>query len=962
MADALSELSGQPPDDPEKQAIVTDFLDYTEFLPSDLFRSLSLIGKLDETYQNDADKVHVLTKQYGALPSLGPLNRPDPQTLRKEIVQNLNHALQSRESAYGEASRLCTVMDTLYDRLVGIKDKLAAMPLPPSRDPTPSVVSPNSTRSRRANVERAPRLKLFMDGEKGGPGLKSSGRKNRIRSIIVPGEVMPPFDAASPSPSAGSESEAERPPAPARKPSTPAPRRRKPSEEDAESNSDNIKLSQSGRKKSSPKKAVSQKIKIPKSRPRGMMGTNVHSTVAGISVSNAMAALTPPPEDPRPGSEWAPWLELTQWELHMVRRMMKKNANWEPSDTMKNRELVKKGRGLENLKKAQAEAKANGEEVLHQPAHHSERVAAAIEATEKLRDQVAMETGDAGDVEMQDAEPVPVPAPEPVLELTSEHAAEPSAEPPTPPPPAPEPMSEIAPETVPASEEPAPETVKNKGMALNEKKKKKREKGRKDKGLREQEAQERLRMEEASRKINDAGKSVAEFDFGSSLITLPPRGAAKKPKKRKRDSQAQKDKSVGSDAANGERSLSQAEPKTPASTEPAPKKLKLNPPASLPAPAAPPSPAPASAVSPKTNIAMTTNYVPIAPAGPVEPEPRPKKLKRKVPAASQPDRAETPSQTSNAQKAPSKPAPAEPKPVPGATSTEQNDTSAQPPPQDTANEVESAKTPTYVETPTTKAVPHRNTTTPATTRKPTNKNSTPPPTRQTRNSLSIKLTNKKAASAELTPAPASAPAAPTPSRDRRSSLRRASAASLVSQNVAAAASTPRAATASKVAQQTPGTAAGRRERRSNAGVSAAATTTATPVDKSAAGKGKTGATADKPKSKSTPTSTTAARKKSSVGSASGVAAAARRKSSSKGNIRLAGGNRRAEEEEDEEEDRWCLCGDVSHGTMVECDGGCVEQWFHVGCVGIEDLPARAKKWFCPNCRKMLGVRETGEKL
>ena len=824
------------------------------------------------------------------------------------------------------------------------------MPLPPSRDPTPSVVSPNSTRSRRANVERAPRLKLFMDGEKGGSGLKSTGRKNRIRSIIVPGEVMPPFDAASPSPSAGSESEAEHPPAPVPKPSTPAPRRRKFSDEGHESNSDNIKLNQYGRKKSSPKK-TSQKTKIPKSRPRGMVGTNVHSTVAGISVSNAMAALTPPPQGPQPGSEWAPWLELTQWELHMVRRTMKKNANWEPSDTMKNRELVKKGRGLENFKKAQTAAKSKGEKVVHQPAHHSERVAAAIEATEKLRDQVAMETGDVGEAEMQDAEPVS--APELATDIASDHALEPETEPPPAPAPAPEPLLETAPETEPAAKQPMPGTVKNKGMVLNEKKKKKRDKGNKDKVFREQEAQERMRMEEASRKINDAGKSVAEFDFGSSLITLPPREAALKSKKRKRNSQAQKGKSTESHTASGEKSLSLAEPKTPASAEPVPKKLKLNPPAPLAAAAAPPGSAPASAVSPKTTN-TTSNYVPIAPAGPVESVPPPKKSKKKSSAAPHPGPAKIPSQITKVPKASLPPAFAETGPAPAEQGRDV--TEGHTPAEDTANDLPPATTPSHVETPATKQSLRKK----DTTNNSTNKNN-PHPTRQTRNSLSLKLTNKKAASAEPTPtaAPTSATTAPT-SRDRRSSLRRASAASLATQQNVAAASTPVSASASRLAQQTPGTAAGRRERRSTAAVPAAAT--ATPVDKSGAGTGK-GTWVDKLKSKSTPAPTTVVRKKSSVGSASGGTGAvfARRKSSSKGTIRLPGNGKQQGQEQggEEEDERWCLCGDVSHGTMVECDGGCVEQWFHVGCVGIDDLPARTKKWFCPSCRKRLGVGVTG---
>ena len=38
------------PEDPDAQTTINDFQDYTEYLPSDLTRSLRLIGVLDESY------------------------------------------------------------------------------------------------------------------------------------------------------------------------------------------------------------------------------------------------------------------------------------------------------------------------------------------------------------------------------------------------------------------------------------------------------------------------------------------------------------------------------------------------------------------------------------------------------------------------------------------------------------------------------------------------------------------------------------------------------------------------------------------------------------------------------------------------------------------------------------------------------------------------------------------------
>ena len=95
------------------------------------------------------------------------------------------------------------------------------------------------------------------------------------------------------------------------------------------------------------------------------LGTNVHSSMGGgVSVHNALMALEPPPADAKPGSEHAPWLRLTDWEMMMLRKRMKKNAKWRPSESMVKVELIGFGRGPHNYWEAKKKAEAEGVEFI----------------------------------------------------------------------------------------------------------------------------------------------------------------------------------------------------------------------------------------------------------------------------------------------------------------------------------------------------------------------------------------------------------------------------------------------------------------------------------------------------------------------------------------------------------------------------------------------------------------------
>ena len=300
-----------PTPNPDAQTTVNDFLDYTEFYPSDLVRSLTLIGDLDATYAEAVQQVHELTSLYCKLPQLPDRERPDPALLRKQIAQQLQKAINQREYAYTEAARLYEVTVRHCQRSSIIKRKLQAQPEPPSRDPTPPPVSPSAL---KRSYER-PRLHLNFDGAR--KHLTPNPNRGRQRAYSI---------------TSSDESD--------------APRRGHPPDR--------------------PRKAQTYKDRQhkPRSRPPGVAGTNVHSSIAGISTSNALAKLTPPPADARPGSKWAPWLKLTEYEMAVLRKQMKKNAVWTPSLTMVNRELERKHRTRADYEQELARCEAAGEQLL----------------------------------------------------------------------------------------------------------------------------------------------------------------------------------------------------------------------------------------------------------------------------------------------------------------------------------------------------------------------------------------------------------------------------------------------------------------------------------------------------------------------------------------------------------------------------------------------------------------------
>jgi hypothetical protein len=315
----MADLDGGVANDPDAQATVTDFLDYTEYLPSDILRSLTLIRGLDETYQTNSDQVHDLTKVYGSLPSIAPAARPDGLQLRNQISINLDTALNARESSYAEACRLFDVADRHYNRLNSIINKLHALPKPPSRDPTPDKsLSPEVKRSRSGRkIEHGTSTqRLTLNPPRAPTALLSRPRGHRI---TVPGEVLPAWNPDSPIPSTEVSDLESDEPSPVRP---------------------TIKLKQAKPPKLTTETAAPKRERressIPYRKP------------------------TPPPEDAEVGGKYRPWIRLTEWEMYKLRKKMKKNHNWDPSDVMIQRTLETKGRGWGNYYAAKTDAQKNG--------------------------------------------------------------------------------------------------------------------------------------------------------------------------------------------------------------------------------------------------------------------------------------------------------------------------------------------------------------------------------------------------------------------------------------------------------------------------------------------------------------------------------------------------------------------------------------------------------------------------
>lgn len=322
----------EPPSDPDAQAAITDFLDFTEYLPSDVARSFTLVEELEHKHVQATAAVRRLIASYQKLSSRALVEALDTSNIKTSISEKLNLAIHTRALAEAEARRTAVNVARHQQKLFQIQAKLDCLY---ESFPSAQEEAAAASHTVSAQATKVPKITIRL----GEQGVHKGSRVKRGPRITVPGEVLAPnefdWDTLESETEVSATPEAESVPAAQRRPSANGP------------------------------KKIRLKVPKPQSgprppRPAGVMGTNVHSQVAGISTSNALAKLQPPPEDAPLGSEHRPWGRLTQFELAKLRKRMKKNAVWQPSTTMINRELTTVGRSLAFYKAAKAEAEAAG--------------------------------------------------------------------------------------------------------------------------------------------------------------------------------------------------------------------------------------------------------------------------------------------------------------------------------------------------------------------------------------------------------------------------------------------------------------------------------------------------------------------------------------------------------------------------------------------------------------------------
>ncbi|KAM5450987.1 hypothetical protein MaudCBS49596_004098 [Microsporum audouinii] len=317
---ALGELFIEGPSDPDAQATVTDFIDYTEYLPSDLVRSLTLIRGLDERYINATASVHELTKVYGELPTLPAESRPQPHILRRQISEQLRRAVNARESAYAESCRLYDLVDHYVDRLGSIKSKLCAIlaNLGLEKDEEAAEKRPGTAEG----TATTPRITLRVDGQKSqgtvrrqDTAAQKKGRNQKLPATPKPGVALSetPGTASGLLPAIPSDQALEK----------------------------------------------TKKEKQPKNRKPARPADKPPTEAA-----KPAPILEPPPADAVIGGEYRPWLRLTEWEMARLRKKMKKNNVWQPSDVMIQRELALGARGWDGYLAAKQKAEEEGTEFV----------------------------------------------------------------------------------------------------------------------------------------------------------------------------------------------------------------------------------------------------------------------------------------------------------------------------------------------------------------------------------------------------------------------------------------------------------------------------------------------------------------------------------------------------------------------------------------------------------------------
>ncbi|KAI5847783.1 hypothetical protein DFP73DRAFT_592629 [Morchella snyderi] len=284
-------------EDLETHATAREFVDYTEYLPSDIRRSLELINSLHEQYGYYTAQLQTLTKEFRTLQAELPVSNGFARTvtdkeleLRLRISRAMNAALRARLEGAAEAAKMHQNVDRHYSRAIAIRSKLDEITIP-SRDPTP--VSPRKPRVKEKSDDQHYKITLRLNNERTlAPTARGGGGRRRNYNPTPRSRQPPPTPANN--------------------------------EDDWEDMPDTVVKP----KKKKPTSGTIKRGPKPPTDPPFSGGAQARY------------------EDGNPiPSHLLPWNRLTNEELARLRKRMKKNAGWTPSVTMIIRELESLGRG-----------------------------------------------------------------------------------------------------------------------------------------------------------------------------------------------------------------------------------------------------------------------------------------------------------------------------------------------------------------------------------------------------------------------------------------------------------------------------------------------------------------------------------------------------------------------------------------------------------------------------------------
>ncbi|KAK6344561.1 hypothetical protein TWF696_008192 [Orbilia brochopaga] len=321
----LPSVLTSPDANPDARSVVSEYIDYTEYLHCDITRSLSLINKLDSDYGLCAAAVHEVASDYCALVDGGALSETssvDPamlervRDLRQGIANPLNLGLADREESAAEAIRLYETVDRHFNRLSDIIRRLQKINVVPRQ---PSVQEKNQDKGAAKHSDPQMRITLRLDGQRrtSVPSAPARYANARVSSFPIKTQTS-------------------------RSRATPRFTDEKPTQRSQMA---------SNRKANDQKTSFSYLQNIQPAEPESSDDSDwdtLPNPPAFISETDRKSTLTHCfTEDGRR----LPWFELQPTELAILRKRMKKNSSWQPSDAMMLKQLEMLGRGLRGFRK-----------------------------------------------------------------------------------------------------------------------------------------------------------------------------------------------------------------------------------------------------------------------------------------------------------------------------------------------------------------------------------------------------------------------------------------------------------------------------------------------------------------------------------------------------------------------------------------------------------------------------------